>query len=372
MKRILLILVGGTICTELNERGNLSVGDKAGALLVSEFEKCDSPYADKVEFDLTENLYILSENMTVDKWNKMIDVYYRYTEDKKYDGIIFAHGTDTLAYSASLFAQLLSDTEIPAFFVSAHRPLTDKETNGNDNFRTAVECICREISPNVYVAYKNITDGRMYLHLGSRIVQCENYSDDFYSNGAIDITDINESNYKEYFENIREKYPPEKRKSSITQNIGKKLKRCVLMIEPYVSIDYSAFDYGKYRAVLHGAYHSGTACVSTENVNESILYMISECVKSGVDTYISPSIMRKGTYETVADMGESKENGEGINFLYGYTKETAYTKLLIAYSFFDGDPRIKEYINTERNFEMIEKAGEKKWQLRDYSKKIRI
>ena len=357
MKRILLIMVGGTICTELNESGNLSVGDKAGALLVSEFEKCDSPYAGKVEFDLSENLYILSENMTVDKWNKMTDVYHHCTKDKKYDGIIFAHGTDTLAYSASLFAQLLSKTDTPIFFISAHRPLADKETNGNDNFRTAVECICRGISPNVYVAYKNITDGRMYLHLGSRIRQCENYSDDFYSRDAIDISDISESNYRGYFAEIREKYPPENRKEGVSFKPEQKLKRCVLMIEPYVGLDYSSFDYGKYRAVLHGAYHSGTACVSTENVNESVLYMITECANYGVDTYISPSVMKKGTYETVSNLGNYSNNGEGIKFLYGYTKETAYAKLLIAYSFFDDDKKRMEYINTECNFEIIEKNG---------------
>ena len=33
MKNILLILVGGTICTALNEKGNLSVSEEAGILL---------------------------------------------------------------------------------------------------------------------------------------------------------------------------------------------------------------------------------------------------------------------------------------------------------------------------------------------------
>ena len=30
MKNILLILVGGTICTSINEKGNLSVSEEAG------------------------------------------------------------------------------------------------------------------------------------------------------------------------------------------------------------------------------------------------------------------------------------------------------------------------------------------------------
>jgi len=357
MKRILLILVGGTICTELNESGNLSVGDKAGSLLVSEFEKSNSPYARNVRFDVTENLYILSENMTVDKWNKMIDAYHLYTENKKYDGIIFAHGTDTLAYSAALFAQLLSKTDAPVFFVSAHRPLTDKTTNGNDNFRAAVECICRGILPNVYVAYKNISDNKTYLHLGSRIKQCENYSDDFHSNGEMDITDVSENNYEKYFEAIAKKYPTEKRKSYLTCNKEQPLKKCVLMLEPYVGLDYSSIDYGRFKAVLHGSYHSGTACVDAENKDESILYMIDECARADVDAYISPSVMKKGTYETVSAIGGHNVSGRGINFMYGYTRETAFAKLVIAYSLLNDEKKRMEYINIECNFEIIEKNG---------------
>ena len=75
MKKVLLILVGGTICTSLNEEGNLSVSDKAGALLVENYKHSDSPYVNDVIIESTGNLYILSENMTVDKWNTIIDTY---------------------------------------------------------------------------------------------------------------------------------------------------------------------------------------------------------------------------------------------------------------------------------------------------------
>ena len=41
MKNILLILVGGTICTALNEKGNLSVSEEAGILLKENYLKSD-------------------------------------------------------------------------------------------------------------------------------------------------------------------------------------------------------------------------------------------------------------------------------------------------------------------------------------------
>ncbi|MBR4072927.1 MAG: asparaginase [Clostridia bacterium] len=361
MKNILLILVGGTICTELNEKGNLSVSEKAGVLLKTNFENSDSIYANKVHIDLSKNLYILSENMTIDKWNLIIDTYRQYTRNKHYDGIIFAHGTDTLAYSAALFSQLLAGTDIPVFFVSANERLESERTNGNANFRCAVECICRGISPNIYVTYMNLSDKQMYLHIASRLCQCPNYSEDFHSVGELNISDISEDNYYNYFETIKKLYPTDNRKPLIDIYGNWKLKQCILMIEPYVGINYAAFDYKKYSAVLHGTFHSGTACAeiteSDKNYGEnSILYMIDRCAEGtkSVDTYLSPSILKGGTYETVPLIGQHTANGKKIKFLYGFTKEMAYAKLLIAYSLFEDQADRRNFIETECNFEMID------------------
>lgn len=355
MKNILLIPIGGTICTEVNEIGTLSVSGKAGIKLKSYFENSDSLYVDKVNIEVTENLYILSENMTVEKWNLIIDTYRKHTKNKNYDGIIFAHGTDTLAYSSALFSILLSGTEIPVFFVSANKRLESPRSNGNDNFRCAVECICRNIEPNIYVPYKNLSDNKMYLHLGSRLEQCKNYSEDFYSVGAVNITDINEDNYIEYFEKIKNLYPKEKMVKAVDINTLPPLKECVLMIQPYVGINYNIFDYSKYCAVLHGTYHSGTACAEKTLTNckygtNSVLYMLDRCAEMNVDTYFSPSNLSGEVYETTGIIANHRKT----TFLYGYTTELIYAKLLIAYSIFENKEQIKVFINNNYNFEKTE------------------
>jgi len=353
MKKILLILVGGTICTALNEKGVLSVTERAGVYLKQNFETSDSVYAGRVRIDLTENLFILSENMTVDKWNLMIDTYRKYMQSGEYEGVIFAHGTDTLAYSASLFSMILSDTKVPVFFVSSNERLESSRSNGDANFRCAVECICRGIAPNVYVTYKNLSDGQMYLHLASRIEQCKNYSEDFYSVGALNITDITALNYKDCFDKIENLYPAENRKQYINIFDNWKIRQCVLKIDPYVGINYDAYDFGKFEAVLHGTYHSGTALAEGGN---SVLDLIRKCASLNppVDTYISPSKLSGEIYETVDIIGNYEtENGRGINFMYGCTNEMAYCKLLLAYSVFEDEDKRKEFINNECNFEII-------------------
>ena len=355
MKKILLILVGGTICTGVDKDGILSIKEDAGSKILESFLTSDSPYRDKVQFDVSENLYILSENLTKDDWNRIIDAYRHNITNKDYDGVIIAHGTDTLAYTAALFSMILANTKTPVIFVSANKRPDLAESNGNENFKTAVECICRGIPENVYAVYKNISDNHIYLHLASRLRQCENYSDDFYSVCAMDITDINDGNSARYFDDLKKQYPRERVKPFLDINGDWHLSAKVLMITPYVDIDYSAFDYKKFSAVLHGTYHSGTACMGAKSEEKAISHLINRCEECGVDAYFSPAKKTGEMYETVHQiLNHTAKGGAKIKFLHGTTIETAYAKLLLAYSLLDGAKQ-EEFLTTECNFEIIDK-----------------
>lgn len=349
MKKILLILVGGTICTALNGHGTLSISEGAGVKLIENFKNSNSPFKDEVEIEPTENLFILSENMSISNWNLMLATYRKYINTNSFDGVIFAHGTDTLAFSTALFSLILANTDIPVFFVSSNARLDLERANGNDNFRYAVELICQDIEPNVYATYKNISDGRMYLHLGSRLKQCANYSEDFFSEGSIDITEISDK----FLKTIKEKFPLKEKSPLIDINGDWYLKNCVLMITPYIGLDYNSFNYGKFSAILHGTYHSGTAC--SEPYENSVLHLMDLCEKenSNIDIYLSPSKNSGEIYDTVRVISAHKANK--IKFLYGCTNETAYAKLVLAYSIFKDKKDIEKFINTNINFEIFHK-----------------
>lgn len=346
MKRILLILVGGTICT-LSQGGVRSLAtSEAQTLLVEHFRKSDSPFCgeDETEIISGKEFNTLSENMTVDIWNRLKE-YFEEIPYEKFDGIIVAHGTDTLAYSASIFAILLAGIQVPVFFVSSNAPLVQEGSNGDANFQAAVECICCGIEPNVYVTYRNFTDGNMYIHLGAHLLQCRNYDESFYSR------DMKEINSRGERENVSFGVTPN---ANYAERIkGKKLSKCVLKIDPYVGLDYSVYQYDYYKAVLHGTYHSGTLNTNTgdSNVLERAETMVETCEKKGVQIYISPA---KDKPEDGGEIYESIVNvRDKVNFLYGMTSETAYTKLLIAYSCFSDTNQINEFLETEISGEFL-------------------
>ena len=112
-----------------------------------------------------------------------------------------------------------------------------------------------------------------------------------------------------------------------------------------MNIDYSAYDYKRFSAVLHGTYHSGTACAEPYN-ESSVLYLMDLSTKENpdIDIYLSPSKNEGERYDTVRVIGSYDANDKKINFLYGSTIEYAYAKLVLAYSLFKDKKDIEAFI----------------------------
>ncbi len=319
---ILLMMTGGTICTMANSDGHLSANtNQAVPLLVDHLKK--DGFAD-VHFDVSPVMNILSENMTFARLNTLLDTFRRLkTRIEAADGVIITHGTDTLAYTSSLLALALAGwTDKPVMLVSSDLTLSDKNANGHANFKAAVELIGHGFGAGVYVPYRN-SDGVMYLHHGAHLRQCANFTADFFSE---DLTPYDKA----------KPYKIDAEASMLSQLT--RLEDCVLRIEPYVGIDYALYALPKrIKAVLHGSYHSGTACVERGKAvgaysSRSLLYLQKRCKMDGIDLFLSPLRASQrgslaGSYETAVDLLQN-----GAQPIYSLTNETAYMKLALAYS----------------------------------------
>ena len=334
MNKILLILTGGTICSYENADGKRTTdAESAKYKIISEFKKSDSPFI-VVEFDTVMPLDTLSENMTVQKWNILLDEL-RKVESEKYKGIIILHGTDTLAYTASLLSLVMSEKNLPVCLVSSHSPVDCEGTNANINFRTAVELIMGGIKPNVYAVYQN-SDGRTYLHYGAHLLQCGNYSNDFFSKDMIEVRSI-------------ESVCAESQAFETDCNLLTKLKTLnakVLMLNPFVGLDYNSINIHSVSAVVHTTYHSQTVCVEGEN--NSFTDFAKRCKKEGVSLILTPC--DKDSYSYVSTASALKNGVVPVN---GITNETAYVKTAIGCSLDLSSDELAEFLNKNINREII-------------------
>ncbi|MBE6949101.1 MAG: hypothetical protein E7456_04575 [Ruminococcaceae bacterium] len=340
-KKILVILTGGTICASTDAFGQ-RYSDAANVHIIDGFERGNSPFAGRVHFDVIMPTDILSENMTVKTWNILLDALLNQVDWNAYQGIIILHGTDTLAYTASLLSIVLAGVHIPVCLVSSQLPLNYENTNGHANFRASVELIMNNIAPNVYAVYRN-SDGVIYTHYGSHLLQCANFSDDFFSADAMIVTDANNAKLQgKAYET-----------GTFYLNKMKPLLPCVMRIMPYVGIDYAAFSLTGIRAIVHGTYHSDTVCVERKGgagaySSSSILYLLDRCKSVGVQLFLAPCRPDAYKYESTGDILRA-----GAYHISGVTNEMAYVKTLLGCALDLDEKQLSRFVNRSINHEMI-------------------
>ena len=332
--KILLILTGGTICSQENPEGKRFSNAKS-VKITEHFQKGNSPWAKQVEFESVMPLDILSENMTVESWNTLLTEL-KNTDFSLYKGIIILHGTDTLAYTSAMLSMTLGGLCVPVIMVSAQLPLSHKNTNGHQNFRTAVELILNGIQPNVYAVYKN-SDSKIYVHQGAHLEQCKNYSDDFFSRSQKNISDPA----------IACMYGREFEKNTQYLDTISPFSDCVLLITPYVGINYDRFSLDGIKAVVHTTFHSESVCVGDKSSSpHSVLSLIDRCKEKNIPVFLAPCSLDAYKYESTG-----KALKGGAHYIENTTIETAYAKVMVGISLgLDGD-ELAKFVNTPINWE---------------------
>ncbi len=85
-----------------------------------------------------------SSNVTMRHWIDMS--YIIYENYDSYDGFVVLHGTDTMAYSASMLSYLLNGLNKPVIFTGAQLPISAMRSDARENLMTALEIATAKIN----------------------------------------------------------------------------------------------------------------------------------------------------------------------------------------------------------------------------------
>ncbi len=333
--KIKVIFTGGTISSEITGKGICVNSDKSvNKLLINNFYT-QTGLSD-VKFTVSQPLNTLSENMTVSDWNVLLDEL-RNTDFSQYNGIIIAHGTDTLAYTTNMLSIMLAGISIPVVMVSSNYVLSDERANGNDNFINAVCFISQFKYSGVFAVYKNNKNENI-VYLGSRLRQCEALTNEYSSTKRIDFGKIENGRF---IRNDNSYNPLEKdfSKNELLLYKIKELKPCVLILKGYTGFDYNSIvPTHNIKAIVQYVYHGGTASsYSDSNYCTSYIDFYNK-YKNIIDFYLaSLESQQKDYYASASSILES-----GVKPLFDISEEMAYIKLLIAYS--ADDAELRRYI----------------------------
>ena len=162
MKKILLIATGGTISSVKSETG------LAPRLDTNQLLSYIPEIKDICDIDSIQPLSIDSTNIQPEDWCELAGII--KTRYNQYDGFVITHGTDTMAYAASMLSYLIQNPDKPIILTGSQKPINLDITDGRMNLRDAVVYATRGI-PGVFVVF----NGKVILGTRARKTKSKSY-----------------------------------------------------------------------------------------------------------------------------------------------------------------------------------------------------
>ncbi|NCB04234.1 MAG: asparaginase [Clostridia bacterium] len=143
MKKILMLTTGGTIASRSGSEGLAPEGSE-------EILRHIGAAADSYDVTTREIFTLDSTNIQPEEWHVIASAIYDAFTD--YDGIVVTHGTDTMAYTASMMSFMLQNPPVPVVFTGSQVPISHPLTDAIENLRCAF-AMAASGKPGVFVAF---------------------------------------------------------------------------------------------------------------------------------------------------------------------------------------------------------------------------
>ncbi|WP_274584851.1 asparaginase domain-containing protein [Neisseria leonii] len=158
-KRIFVLYTGGTIGMTAGADGLRPDTDLVNRAL--------QPFSDGLHFDWQVCTPLIdSSAVTAENWRDWLAVLREKLPH--YDGALVLHGTDTMAYTANIFALALADCGKPVVMTGSQQPFSAPGSDAQGNLALAVAALMLA-RPQVLIAF----DGRLWEAVGSSKVSTE-------------------------------------------------------------------------------------------------------------------------------------------------------------------------------------------------------
>ena len=144
MKKVLLIATGGTIASGYTKEG------LAPRIAAKDLLQYVEDYKAFCQVDILQPFSLDSTNIYAKHWLKLAELIEE--QYAGYDGFVICHGTDTMAYTASMLSFMLQNPPIPIVLTGSQLPLGAPMSDAADNCLCAIEMASSGYS-GVFVAF---------------------------------------------------------------------------------------------------------------------------------------------------------------------------------------------------------------------------
>ena len=168
LPRVTIISTGGTIASRVDYR----TGGVRSALTASDLYSVVPELADIARIDAQILFSLFSENITCQHWTELAKVVANQVK-KGVDGVVIAHGTDTMGYTAAALSFALQNLPVPVVIVGSQRSADRPSSDAATNLIGAVSAAARGPFAEVTVAmHETTSDDSIVFHRGTKVRKC--------------------------------------------------------------------------------------------------------------------------------------------------------------------------------------------------------
>jgi glutamyl-tRNA(Gln) amidotransferase subunit D len=289
LPKVAIVSTGGTIASRVDYR----TGGVRPALSASDLYSV-IPELSEIAIVDTEILFSLySENITAKHWSETAKNIAKHIK-KGAAGVVVAHGTDTMGYTAAALSFALQDLPAPVIMVasqrSADRPSSDAATNLIGAVKAAATAPFAEV---VVAMHETISDVSIVFHRGTKVRKCHtSRRDTFRSINTTPLARMKNGQITMLTKEYRERNPT--RNLVLEPNFDEKV--ALVKFHPSLNAQMIEWYVDKgYRGIIlegTGLGHVGNYCFSAIRKaieNNVIVAMTSQCIwgRLGMNVYDS-------------------------------------------------------------------------------------
>ena len=336
-----IVSSGGTVSSVIDYR----TGAVHPKFTASDLVKANPELLDYANYNVKALYNILSENMKPEYWAKAAEEVANDISDGA-DGIVIAHGTDTMHYTSAALSFMLK-TPVPVIITGAQRSSDRPSSDANINLIDSVIAAKSDIAEVCVCMHGSLNDKYTYLHKGTKVRKMHtSRRDTFRSINAQPIAKIEDKKV-----NINPEYSYTKRgENELELNTAFEEKVGLIKSFPGISEEYIEYhiDKGYKGLVIEG---TGLGHVPNNLIDsfkraqdENIpVIMTSQCLYGRVNMNV---------YSTGREILDA-----GVISGLDMTPETTYVKLCWALGQSDDYAEVKEIMQTDIAGEISQKSS---------------
>jgi glutamyl-tRNA(Gln) amidotransferase subunit D len=234
LPHVIIMSTGGTIASRVDYR----TGAVRSALSASDLYGVVPELSDVAQVDTEIVFSLYSENITQQHWSELAETVAKRIS-AGVDGVVIAHGTDTMAYTSAALSFALQNLPVPVILVGAQRssdrPSSDAATNLIGAVKAAGEAPFAEVG---LAMHESVSDAAIVVHRGTKVRKCHtSRRDTFKSINGFPIAKVESLQVKMQTDQFQRRDPT--KKLVLKPNFSEK----VALVKFYPGFDPAVIDY---------------------------------------------------------------------------------------------------------------------------------